>query len=329
MRNSSTKPLSLFQQFRQQIQSMTPLKTEESIIFRILVQGLVIVGIIATDIAAGSQMSIWAIPLSIIGGVWSWYRRKHRNITLKFFLAIAMLMVLCFFLIRLTQNLNDSRLVLAELLVQLQVLHSFDLPRRKDLGYSMVIGLILLGVAGTISQTVAFAPWLLVFLILAIPTLVLDYRSRLGIESIDKQFKQRFKLRKDKQKTVSYSPVSLKAVTLLVTITLVFGLSIFMLMPRFQGYQLQTFPVDSPVDADSQKFNGQNNSIINPGYDKKGQKKGSKSPGNNSNGEGKGEADNTQYYGFNTTINQNLEGEMKPKIVMRVRSQAPGFWKAC
>ncbi len=307
---------------------MSPLKTEESLIFRILVQGLVIVGIIATDIAAGTQMSVWAIPLSIIGAIWSWYRRKHRNITVKFFLAMAMLIVLCLFLSRLIENLNDTRLVLAELLVQLQVLHSFDLPRRKDLGYSMVIGLILLGVAGTISQTVAFAPWLLIFLILAIPTLVLDYRSRLGLESIDKQLKIPFQSRQNKQKNVSYSPVSLKAIALLVTITIVFGLSIFMLMPRFQGYQLQSFPVDSPVDAESQKFNGQNNSIINPGYDKKGQKKGSNSQGNNSNGEAQGEQDNTQYYGFNTKINQNLEGEMKPKIVMRVRSQAPGFWKA-
>ncbi|MGK7942762.1 MAG: DUF3488 and DUF4129 domain-containing transglutaminase family protein [Crocosphaera sp.] len=328
MKNASTKPLSLFQKFQQQIQSTTPLKTEESVIFRILVQGLVIVGIIATDIAAGTQMSLWAIPLSIIGAVWSWYRRQSRNITLKFFLAIAMLMVLCFFLLRLTQNLNDSRLVLAELLVQLQVLHSFDLPRRKDLGYSMVIGLILLGVAGTISQTVAFAPWLLVFLILAIPTLVLDYRSRLGLETVDQQVKQGFKLRKNKQKQATYSSFSLKGISLLVMITLLFGLSIFMLMPRFQGYQLQSFPVDSPVDAESQQFNGQNNSIINPGYDKTGEKKGGKSQGNNRNGEVQEEADNTQYYGFNTQINQNLQGEMKPKIVMRVRSQAPGFWKA-
>jgi len=42
----------------------------------------------------------------------------------------------------------------------------------------MVIGLILIGVAGTLSQTLAFAPLLLIFLALALPTLVLDYRSR-------------------------------------------------------------------------------------------------------------------------------------------------------
>ncbi|EAZ91646.1 transglutaminase TgpA family protein [Crocosphaera chwakensis] len=326
MTNTSRKPLSLFQQFRQQIKSAPPLKTEESAVFRVLVQCLVIVGIIATDIAAGTQMSLWAIPLSIIGGVWSWYRRKHRNITLKFFLAMGMLTVLSFFLLRLTQNLNDSRIVLAELLVQLQVLHSFDLPRRKDLGYSMVIGLILLGVAGTISQTVAFAPWLLLFLILAIPTLVLDYRSRLDLETIDHNFKRLFKSRQKSQKTVNYSPVSFKSISVLIAITLLFGLTIFTLMPRFPGYQLQTFPVDSPLDADSQKFSGQNKGIINPGYNN--QKKGTQGQENSNSSQGKGQVDDSQYYGFNTKINQNLRGEMKPKIVMRVRSQSPGFWKA-
>ncbi|WP_107671318.1 DUF3488 and DUF4129 domain-containing transglutaminase family protein [Cyanothece sp. BG0011] len=327
MTNTSRKPLSLVQKFQQQIKSASPLKTEESAIFRILVQCLVIVGIIATDIAAGTQMSFWAIPLSIIGGVWSWYRRKHNNITLKFFLAMAMLTVLSFFLVRLTQNLNDSRLVLAELLVQLQVLHSFDLPRRKDLGYSMVIGLILLGVAGTISQTVAFAPWLLLFLIIAIPTLVLDYRSRLGLEAVDHDFKRLFKSRKTSRKTVNYSPISFKSITVLIAITLVFGLTIFTLMPRFPGYQLQTFPVDSPLDADSQKFSGQNKGIINPGYNNNDQGEGGQGQSNNSS-QGKGQVDDSQYYGFNTKINQNLRGEMKPKIVMRVRSQSPGFWKA-
>lgn len=74
--------------------------------------------------------------------------------------------------------------------MQLQVLHSFDLPRRKDLGYSMIIGLILIGVSATLSQTLAFAPWLLALLLLGIPTLVLDYRSRMGLNVWEENFRQ-------------------------------------------------------------------------------------------------------------------------------------------
>ena len=185
MTNTASPKYSWFEQVKRQIESMPAPKTEESIVFRILVQALVIVGIIATDVAAQTDWSLWAVPLSIIGGVFSWYRRSYRNITLKFLLAIAMLGVLFLFLSNLVENLNDSRTTLAGLLVQLQVVHSFDLPRRKDLGYSMVIGLILLGVAGTVSQTMTFAPWLFLFLAIALPTLVLDYRSRLGLAEID------------------------------------------------------------------------------------------------------------------------------------------------
>lgn len=329
MKSNISKKLPLFDNLRQKMTRMPQMKTENSLILRILVQALVIVGIIATDIAAQTQMSFWAIPLSIIGGIWSWYRRKHRNITLKFFLAIAMLGILAVFLVHLAQNLNDSRLALASLLVQLQVLHSFDLPRRKDLGYSMVIGLILLGVAGTISQTISFAPWLLLFLILAIPTLILDYRSRLDLERIDQHFPFPFSSRHSHQKLARYSPVSIKGILLLFFITLVLGLTVFLLIPRFPGYQLQTFPVSSPFDADTQQFNEQNNDIINPGYrQKEPENNVSRSGNGGSPTEGKGELNNTHYYGFNTKINQNLRGNLKPTVVMRVRSQAPGFWKA-
>ena len=184
MVSSAARPRPSLKTLWQKIESSPLPETEESIILRILVQALVIVGIIATDVATDSYTSIWAVPLSIIGGIWSWRRRKKRNIGAKFCIAIGMLVVLALFLGNIVA-MQDSRIALTQLLIQLQILHSFDLPRRKDLGYSMVIGLILLGVAGTISQTLAFAPWLILFLLLSLPTLVLDYRSRLGLDNLN------------------------------------------------------------------------------------------------------------------------------------------------
>ncbi len=328
------KPQSLFERWQKQLESSPPLVTEESLVFRILVQALVIVGIIATDVAAETQMSLWAIPLSILGATWSWYRRKQRNIAMKFVLAIAMLVMLFVFLGNLVVSLNDSRMALAGLLVQLQVLHSFDLPRRKDLGYSMVIGLILLGIAGTVSQTLAFAPWLLLFLIIALPTLVLDYRSRLELDTIDNYLHLPFQ---KSQRTrlspsflpITYSPLSPARLGAILGITLLLGLSIFAVMPRFPGYQLQTFPVSSPFDANSQRFDEKNRDIVNPGYAKAGKNNDLQQKGaGTSPTEGAGELDSTYYYGFNSKMNQNLRGSMQSKIVLRVRSQSPGFWRA-
>lgn len=312
------------EQWQAYFQNLPEPKTEDSIVFRILVQLMVIVGIVATDVAAQTTWSLWAIPLSVMGSWWSWRQRKEKNIALKFLLAIAMVAMLFVFLANLVENLNASQIALAELLVQLQVLHSFDLPRRKDLGYSMVIGLILLGVAGTLSQTLAFAPWLLLFLAVAIPTLVLDYRSRLGLDGIP------FSLpvwksdgKRSQFDQAVYSPLVPKKLLALLAVTLVFGLLLFALMPRFPGYKIQSFPVGAPGEIQQQTFEGQNQGINNPGY-RQGNGSGTGGEGDSSE---PGQVDDTFYYGFNSRMNQNLRGEMTKKLVMRVRSQSAGFWK--
>jgi transglutaminase-like putative cysteine protease len=311
--------LPIFNQLWQRIETTPVPPAENSILLRVLVQGLVIVGIIATDLAAETQLSVWAVPLSIVGATWSWYRRRDRNIAIKFFLAIGMLLAMGMFFNNLFGQLNDTRLTLAELLIQLQVLHSFDIPRRKDLGYSMVIGLILLGVAGTLSQTLAFAPLLLVFLAIALPVLVLDYQSRLGISTKPKR-------PKSSRLGLGTSPLSLKRLSLFLVVILGLGLTIFALLPRFPGYQIQTFPVSAPSSLANRNFDENNRGIINPGYTREGNGRGG--TGNGQDGTaGSGQMDETFYYGFGSKINQNLRGELKPKVVMRVRSQAPGFWR--
>jgi transglutaminase-like putative cysteine protease len=308
----------------EQIEAMPPPVVEDSLLLRILVQLLVIVGIVATDVAVEEALNLWAIPVSIVGATWSWYRRRDRNIAVKFCIAIGMLVAMFAFFTRLVQELNDTRLVLAQLLIQLQVLHSFDLPRRKDLGYSMVIGLILLGVAGTLSQTLTFGPLLLLFLAFALPTLVLDYRSRLGLERVEGIHQKAENKEKNSNWSLFAATLSPKYFALLLSITVGLGLTIFAFLPRFPGYQLRTFPVSAPIEYQGE-FDTR--SILNPGYVKGGNQKGTGGGRGRNPDKGPGEVDSTFYYGFNQRINQNLRGEMKPQVVMRVRSQAAGFWR--
>jgi transglutaminase-like putative cysteine protease len=313
--------LPLFGQLWQRLEAMPSPETENSILLRVLVQALVLVGIIATDIAAETQMSLWAVPLSVAGATWSWYRRRKRNIAVKFLLAIGMLLAMGAFFGSLIGQLNDTRLVLAQLLIQLQVLHSFDLPRRKDLGYSMVIGLILLGVAGTLSQTLAFTPLLCVFLAIALPVLVLDYQSRLGISRTNER-------RDSSRRTLSSSPLSLQRLGLFLVVIVGMGLLIFALLPRFPGYQIQTFPVSAPGNFADQSFqDNERGGIVNPGYVREGNQGDGSGTDGRGGTTGTGQMDDTFYYGFSSKIDQNLRGQLKPKVVMRVRSQAPGFWR--
>jgi protein-glutamine gamma-glutamyltransferase len=298
------------QKVEQQILARFPRTApEESIPLRALVQALVIVGMIATDVASGSWTSLWAAPVSIGGALFSYYRRQERNIPVKFLLAIAMLVALGLFFSNLLGSLNDTRLALALLLIHLQVIHSFDLPRRKDLGYSMAIGLVLLAVAATLSETLSFAPWLVLFIALTIPMLWLDYRSRLQLSPGLPGFTASTK--------TGTTPWLLWGVSFLGVMTL--GGIIFVLLPRFPGYQLRTFPVSQtiPLPKDFRPTR-----VNNPGYPSKAAQK----EGNGSERSKKGETFNSDYYsGFNDRINLNLRGILIPKMVMRVRTQGASF----
>ena len=155
-----------------------------------------------------------------------------------------------------------------------------------------------------------FAPVLLLFLGISLPTLVLDYRSRLG-------FKQSTSEKSAKKNNSSFN---FKFLILNFLLIVALGLGIFAILPRVPGYQLRSFPVSAPIKA-PENFTGRN--IINPGYVREG--KGG-SQGNGADGSRKavepGKLDDNFYYGFNSEMNQNLRGEMKPKLVMRVRSIA-------
>ena len=123
---------SILAKIQHKMAAMPKTPPEDSLLLRVLVQLMVIVGIIAMDVAAETSLSWWTIPLSIAGATWSWYHRYDRNIGVKFALAFAMVGALAYFVWHLVGSINDTRLVLAELLIQMQTIHTFDLPRRKD-----------------------------------------------------------------------------------------------------------------------------------------------------------------------------------------------------
>ncbi|MCY7391314.1 MAG: DUF4129 domain-containing transglutaminase family protein, partial [Leptolyngbyaceae cyanobacterium CAN_BIN12] len=139
---------------------------------------------------------------------------------------------------------------------------------------------------------------------------VLDYRSRLNLTAS-----------KIRRSPFNQPGLSIRRLGLFLGTILALGLTIFMFMPRLPGYQLRTFPVSAPLN---QQFED-NQEVINPGYVRNGKAGGGNAQ--SGKGSGPGEVDDTFYYGFNTRMNQNLRGEMKPQIVMRVRSQAEGFWR--
>ncbi|BBC26073.1 DUF3488 and DUF4129 domain-containing transglutaminase family protein [Pseudanabaena sp. ABRG5-3] len=290
---------------------------EDSIPLRVLVQIFVFISIGAIDAVASTNNSTWAIPLSAIGAVWAWYARRKRNVIVKLFIAITMIAMLVIFLNDIVRQAEDTKLLLARLLIQLQVLHSFDLPRRKDLGYSIVIGLILMAVAATLSQTMIFALWLIGFLIVGLPILLLDHRSRLGV------------------KTQSFQPekmgVSPRPLIGLLAIVLVLGLTIFAFLPRLPGFQLRNFPVSVNLSIQREIPRG---GILNRQQQNQQRQSGTNGTGTGGTGNnGDNNDQDTLPPLFAPEIDtassgaKQLNKKRKPELVMRVRSQAELFWR--
>ncbi|MDX1977840.1 MAG: transglutaminaseTgpA domain-containing protein [Pseudanabaenaceae cyanobacterium bins.68] len=297
-------------------QNQTLPQVEESIPLRILVQILVFVGIWATDNAAGINNGIWSVPLSAIGAVWAYRSRYQRNVLVKFWIAVAMIVMLVVFLNDLVRQIDDTKLLLAKLLIQLQVLHSFDLPRRKDLGYSMVIALILVGVAGTLSQTMVFGIWLALFLAIALPVLIHDHYARLGIT-----------VRQIKLERSTLLPLGG-----LFLAALVIGLSIFAILPRFSGYQLRTFPVSTNINLERQVPPGE---ILSFGRNPNNQNSNGANRASGSGAAGEGESGQEgelavlpPLFAEQLDISEPVDAlPSQPQLVMRVRSQAELFWR--
>ena len=93
------------------------------------------------------------------------HRLRGRSLWfIKVLLAVGMIVLLWRHMANLIANLQDTRYPLAELLLYLAVMNSFDLPRRHNLRIAMMVSVILLVVTATLSRDMGFGLFLLAFL---------------------------------------------------------------------------------------------------------------------------------------------------------------------
>jgi transglutaminase-like putative cysteine protease len=100
---------------------------------------------------------------ALAGAVWSHWRRRHRNLGLKVVLAAGMMAALWATLGNLLVEGLDPRRALAQLLVWLQVLNGFDLPRRRNLRVALMVGVVLMVVTGTLNREAGYGGVLALF----------------------------------------------------------------------------------------------------------------------------------------------------------------------
>jgi transglutaminase-like putative cysteine protease len=277
--------------------------TEDSRPFRIACQVSVVLAILAAVSLEedGWTRGLVAIGLSLIGATISWRRRHAKNGWIKLGLAIGMMAAFWRFLGEAMFNPYDTRLSLAHLLIELQVLHSFDLPRRKDLYYSMLVSVALISVAATVSRTIGFGGWFLLWTVAILVSAGLGHLARFRMAE---------------------SPRPWRLVRPFVTpLPLVIGLAfaIWAILPRYDGLRLQTLPISMRLPTPP-GFSGQ---IENPSYPSPAQLSGQAQLMR----AGRLPFNPKAYYGFSYNLYLNYRGKLDDAIVMRVRSRIPSYWR--
>lgn len=274
---------------------------ENSVAFRVATLCSVMCGILAILHEQQWPPFSWVVVGATTFGFWlSYVRRDMTNWVIKIFLSLFMLVALWDFLINLYYSPFDPRVPLANLLLWLQLLHSFDLPARRDLNYSLTTGFILISVAAVLSHDMTYVPFLAAFLVCGLYTLLYNYLSQAA----------------DGRKAVTPMPpfavLTRCVIALTTTLTLVGGV-LFFFIPRGQGMKIRPLPMTLQLNV-PRSGKGE---LRNPAYP---QMSGRVTPAQR-------RFDPDSYFGFNAYLDLNIRGKLSDEIVMRVRSSEETYYR--
>jgi transglutaminase-like putative cysteine protease len=289
-----------------------PPPPEESIALRVAVLAAVLIAaaaVLAQDV--GGPVLRVAVFLGIPAGfAWSHIAREREGFWLKLGLALGVLVVFGGFLRAVSGAAGGSfaevQVPLAELFLWVQLLHSLDVPGRRDLLFSLVSSLVLIAVAGVLSISLGFGLYLVAWGVAALTSLVLAHRSevaelpRLGEEGVPGRA----------------LPVrgSLRPLFAVVALVAVLGVVAFLVSPAAGGARALTFPTSLP----SLRPTGQHGGIANPSL-------GASDPAASEGSSGG--AASFGYFGFSDRLDTGVRGRPDDTVVMRVRASAPDFWR--
>lgn len=227
-------------------------------------------------------------------GCWFSHREKGKSSRwVKSGLAVGMLYLLWRFLQDLMLNLQDTRLPLAELLLWLQVLNAYDLPRRHNLRISQMVGAILLVATATLSRDIGFGLFLLAYVAVGVWWGQQDMASELGMKA----------------------PLAGKAARThwsgALGAVVIIGMALFLVVPRSEGGLIKQLPVSAMFSLPSHL----DPRVRNPAY-----------PVGGGSGDG-GQVNPNAYYGFAEELDLNYRGHLSDSIALKVRSPRRQYWR--
>src|SRR5918999_3014430 len=277
--------------------SRTP---ENSAAFRFAVLGAVMTAAVAVTVAGVIEGPVSLVVLLVLPtAFWfSWERRAKNNGWLTtFFTAIA---AIAFFDLILelgaVSNPEAARYPLAKLFLLVQLIHSHDLTARRDLYFSLGSSLVLMAVAGSISQDLAFGVALCIYGVFASTALVLGHRSELAEGSVASFSPRRIGASRISREVVRAALVAATA-----------GALLFLVLPQPHGVRPFALPFSAGAGTGTPALGG----ITNPGF--------SSFAGTRSSG--------SSYYALADRMDLRVRGTLSDEVVVRVRASAPAMWR--
>ena len=274
-------------------------KPEDSLELRVWVLAAVLVGEIAvlTSGYFDATTAVLVPLLTVVAFAVSYRRRREKNFLIKTMLAFGALAALAMFFREVLSSLYDTRVPLARLFLWVQVVHSFDLPARKDLAYSLLSALILVSVGAALSTSLWFGLFVLAFLLCALGALVhfglSEARERAGVEAAGGN---------------GLALARGVVVPGFIAVVLV-GLLGFSLLPQRQAINLAMMPTSAFQDAGSSFPGG----VENPYYEPP--------PGGNPFAAPPQDISPYSYHGFNPYMDLRSRGRLSEEIVLKVRTE--------
>jgi transglutaminase-like putative cysteine protease len=261
------------------------------------VRGATLLAVLVAVAAVGlqeefkAQAALAAVAIVVAHGV-SYLRRRSPNWWMKLAIVALIFGVARDFFVVLVANPYDPRIPLVRLFLWLQVLHSFDLPARKDLKYSLASAVVLMAVGAVYARETAFGLLLVPFTLAA------------GISLAAMQAEHG---------RPSWWALAGLGVRLSVAVLVCAALA-FTLVPRGGGLRLRGMPVSARLLWVARLHTR----IVNPAYpDEPGTDPEQAPPVFNPQG----------YVGFSTYVDLRLRGVLDDTLVLRVRATRPGYWR--
>lgn len=292
---------------------------EESVALRVAVTVAVVAAATATlrQGVGGAPLAVGTVVGIPAAMIFSHVTRHRDGYLLKVLLALGILAAFGQFLIQVAQLRTgvaaDVQIPLAELFLWTQLLHSFDVPARRDLQYSLVSSLVLIGVAGVLSISMSYGLHLLVWAGAACVAMVLAHRSEMA------ELPRLIPSPGAPGRPTGLGRSVRPAVAALVAILVLGGVAFAFVPPAGTARGL-AFPSVLPAAPGGLPVPG---GLSNPSL-------GSNDPANNDPGrldQTAGEGASFGYFGFAEELDTAVRGRPDNTLVMRVRSSRADFWR--